>query len=851
MISLAIALQLVLGPVTAGATQPPMKPPTFNPVGGSFSSAQAVTLVPISPGKGVYYCITPSGTCTPTREVGTRADSAIAVASTTTICARAYDGAYRNRSKVVCSTYVINQGGGGNTTDPWPLTCTSDRYVVSTGGSDSNSGASGSPWATVSHASSVATAGMCIHVGDGTYSGTLSTSASGSSWSAPITFISTNRFGAKIQASSGNANVWTISGQYIIVQGFELYGSTRFGIHGYSSHLRIRGCKAHYSPPDCSTGGAGFNVDNFSASDIVFDGNIAYHDTWGSGSCALIHGLYLSSPGNIMINNIAYHNWGWGIHLYHCASQFTIANNTVFNNAKSGILIGSANASPDSCPSDDTQTVVMNNISTNNAGGCMEENNSGHTYDNTYIDNTCYGNGGFGNTISLLSPPAGGSISTVSGTLTSNPLYVNYTGDSTGDYHLQSSSPSIDSGVASGLSHNGTTRYAPTYDFNDGSTGLSYTRPQGTSYDRGAYEYPVATQLAGTNGTATPVYLCASGGTCTGQTVTGNGLAKPNLTGAVDVKTGLLCSNSNCTTESGSSGISPLAVGNGSTNDLSAFNNALTYATSHGVAVFVPAPSSSYYMGTSGTLSISASLVGDGSYPTITGPVGDINWPPGVQITGSNVSVYGLTFDGNYRPVGSTTQCGNCNNPNIYVPGGVSNITVRDSVLRGSITDAVQIDQSSDTGPSNVWFDNIFIDNPVRQGFVPYNGTKVALTNSIINMSPQTWGRPIDFEPLSGNLITYFEASSNWINETNGWCAVNLSGYSGALGGNHLYFVNNIPCGTSPSTSKCYQSATSGSAAHGYGPGFFQELTGTVPWGTPIIFSPNTGCTTCSCSDTG
>ena len=31
-----------------------------------------------------------------------------------------------------------------------------------------------------------------------------------------------------------------------------------------------------------------------------------------------------------------------------------------------------------------------------------------------------------------------------------NPLFVNYTGDQTGDYHLQSSSPAIDAGTSSG-----------------------------------------------------------------------------------------------------------------------------------------------------------------------------------------------------------------------------------------------------------------------------------------------------------------------------------------------------------------------------------------------------------------
>jgi hypothetical protein len=180
-----------------------------------------------------------------------------------------------------------------------------------------------------------------------------------------------------------------------------------------------------------------------------------------------------------------------------------------------------------------------------------------------------------------------------------------------------------------------------------------------------------------------------------------------------------------------------------------------------------------------------------------------------------------------------------------------SNVTIRDNVFRGAIADAIQIDQNGIGTQNNIWIDNNFLDNPVRQGFVPYTGTNILFTNNIINMSPNGWGRPIDMEPThSSCILNYFEVSGNWLNEADGWCAINASGSAGS--GNYFYFVNNVPCGTSPSTSKCSQSATSGASANGFGPGFWQKISGAT-WGSSIIYSPNTGCTgsACSCGDSG
>ncbi len=73
------------------------------------------------------------------------------------------------------------------------------------------------------------------------------------------------------------------------------------------------------------------------------------------------------------------------------------------------------------------------------------------------------------------------------GNIPDNPLF---TDASTGDYHLQETSPCIDAG---------TSQNAPPVDFD------SLTRPQGAGFDMGIYEYPVAQGVIGFSGTS-PVH---------------------------------------------------------------------------------------------------------------------------------------------------------------------------------------------------------------------------------------------------------------------------------------------------------------------------------------------------------
>lgn len=371
-------------------------------------------------------------------------------------------------------------GTGGNTKDGSAAHGGTD-YFVSTAGSNRNgNGTKSNPWATIAFASTRIGPGDTVHVAAGVYTGSFSTSASGSS-SAPVTYeADTADFSAAVncarvaadhgnlstcaQLLPGSSSTWANSGDYVVIKGFDVTGpnaccgaitssgiATQFLDNDVHNTQNSNGCP--------SMGGEGIGVDG---PDEIVDGNYV-HDNGPSGACGYIHGIYVSedtgtASGAVVENNISFNNSGWGIQLWHSARNEILVNNTIFNNRTGGIVVGASSTT-------DTGTVVNNNIVFNNPGtdgGICEEGNTGT---NTYTDNLVYQN-----TPTNLCLQNG---DTATGTVSANPQFINYTGDTTGDYHLQSTSPAINAG---------TTQDAPATDF-DGNT-----RPQGSGYDVGAYE---------------------------------------------------------------------------------------------------------------------------------------------------------------------------------------------------------------------------------------------------------------------------------------------------------------------------------------------------------------------------
>jgi hypothetical protein len=171
-------------------------------------------------------------------------------------------------------------------------------------------------------------------------------------------------------------------------------------------------------------------------------------------------GIYQANLRGHVYNNLVIGCGAEGIQLWHAASAVIVANNTVLNTVGTGILIGAGDA-PGGITDDNT--VVINNIVANNTSyGIMEEGTTGPH--NIYVNNLVFQNPT--SNVRLLTGKA-------SGTLTTDPQFINNTGNASGDYHLGARSPAVDAGVSAN---------APATDIDGG------TRPQGKAIDIGAYE---------------------------------------------------------------------------------------------------------------------------------------------------------------------------------------------------------------------------------------------------------------------------------------------------------------------------------------------------------------------------
>lgn len=356
-----------------------------------------------------------------------------------------------------------------------PNSASTIAYYVSTTGSDSNDGSQSFAWRTIQKAVNSVGAGAVVHVATGTYTEALDIKVSGTS-SAPISFVSDVRWGAKVLGNRTSNYTFYVEGDYINIDGFDITNinstSGHVGVLATGSYDQVIGNDIHDIDPmggSDGLGGAGILLGTATSccsnamENIVHDiGN--FNVSWAS-----THGIYVEEPYGTVANNITYRNQGYGIQLWHNASHVVVVNNTIFNNGMGGIVLGATFTPPDTI---DDYNTVMNNIvvyngtNSNADYGILEDGWTG--VHNQYLNNLVFEN-------------APGDIFLLNGLLPVNtvvaaPLFVNYQANGGGDYDLQATSPA----VRAGTNYQG---YAPAIDYDGGPRSI------GQAWDIGAYEY--------------------------------------------------------------------------------------------------------------------------------------------------------------------------------------------------------------------------------------------------------------------------------------------------------------------------------------------------------------------------
>ncbi|NIA52308.1 DUF1565 domain-containing protein [Massilia sp. TW-1] len=355
--------------------------------------------------------------------------------------------------------------GSGSTTTQLPTTA--NHLYVATTGADSNPGTASAPFRTIARAAQVALPDTTILVAPGTYAGGFRTAASGIAGKS-IYYVSSTRWGARIlpPATSSNDTAWDNRGNYVVIDGFEIDGTTTqagtpwsYGIYTGGSYNTIRNTHVHHiaSKVACtSAGGSAIGVDSYYGGVMgTVDANLV-HDI-GPAGCSFIQGIYISTSGSVT-NNIVYRVAEAGIHLWHDANHVTIANNTVAA-SNTGIIVGGGDFYRTAGPDDYTN--VTNNIVYDNRYGISEQGSTG--IHNTYTNNLVYQNASYDWSLK-------NGLKSVAG-ISAAPGFAAYTRTGTPDFRLLTSSPAIGSG---------STVRMPTNDF------VGIVR---TSADIGAYQH--------------------------------------------------------------------------------------------------------------------------------------------------------------------------------------------------------------------------------------------------------------------------------------------------------------------------------------------------------------------------
>ncbi len=420
-----------------------------------------------------------------------------------------------------------------------PIFAQAADYYVSTSGDDSNPGTQSQPWETIQKAADTMVGGDTVYIRAGTYNERVALNYKGNSSGPYITFtnysdeeVILDGTGISIQWGGGLFHVWHTD--YIRVQGLKIQNSNGAGIYvAYADNIEVIDNQTDITTKSgvgiwassnvlvanndiahmCGVGDqfiAGCSEENISIAqgshDVVVRDNHVHDGPVVPGGYAGAEGINVKDGSyDIKIYNNVVHDLqklafgldAWQNHTYNieyynniaynCSYGFIVSseqggtvenvkvyNNIAYNITRAGFSTVWWSGTVDAMKTDiqfinntsynngygfwnrsplNENVIVRNNIFSQNETNVLLLSGSEDQF--TVDNNLFYGSGGTYGTNMIIG----------------DPLFVNSTG---ADFHLQSGSPAIDAGVT--LS-----------DVTDDYEGNS--RPQGSGYDIGAYEY--------------------------------------------------------------------------------------------------------------------------------------------------------------------------------------------------------------------------------------------------------------------------------------------------------------------------------------------------------------------------
>jgi hypothetical protein len=303
---------------------------------------------------------------------------------------------------------------------------TGSVFYVAPNGSNTNSGTLAQPWQTIQKALNTLQPGQKAYVRAGTYREALTMGRAGTA-AAPIT----------IEAYPGEQPI--IDGELVrrplVIQTAAGY----FRIKGFildrdcctsGGHIDVYGHHIEIVDNEMRNGkGKGVYTDE-SSSYVHIIGNWIHHN-WTVGG-QQDHGIYLQGDDHLVANNVIHdHPDGFGIQAYDKGSRYVIVNNTVTNNAHSGIVVGGSGGV--------SHVTIRNNILANNNYYGVQHDSSCPISNVVVENNVIFGNGSGG-------VQTGCSSISASGNNTSNPLFVDAGSTTSRNLRVQSGSPAINAG---------------------------------------------------------------------------------------------------------------------------------------------------------------------------------------------------------------------------------------------------------------------------------------------------------------------------------------------------------------------------------------------------------------------